>query len=63
MDNQATKLARQAVREMEEYGYVLVVCPKCKKNPDVSITKRGVIWERMSVSCECRYVSAGEIYL
>lgn len=57
---QSISLAKQALWEKQEQGFVSVVCPKCHQHPEVTTTPRG---ERTTVLCKCGFVKGGEIYL
>lgn len=55
---QSIMLAKQARLEQQKNGYVTVVCPKCKKHPEITMTSKG---ERTIVSCYCGYIKNIEI--
>lgn len=55
---QSIMLAKHARLEQQKKGYVTVVCPKCQKHPEITMTSKG---ERTIVSCYCGYIKNIEI--
>lgn len=51
--SEADKLAKQAMLEFDRDGFISVVCPKCHKNPEITMTSHG---ERTTVKCPCGYI-------
>lgn len=57
---QSIILAKKAQQEWNVAGKIQVLCPKCKKAPEITMTTKG---ERTTVSCECGYIYNCEINL
>lgn len=55
---QSITLTKQARLEQQKSGHVTVICPKCKRHPEITMTSRG---ERTIISCPCGYVKNIEI--
>lgn len=55
---QSVMLAKQARLEKVKHGQITTVCPKCRKNPNITTTAKG---ERTIVSCDCGFIYSEEI--
>lgn len=53
-------LVKQAKEELEKYGEIKVICPKCGKIPKITTTSRS---ERTIIKCDCKYICDMEINL
>lgn len=58
ISHQSIMLAKQARLEQQKNGYVTVICPKCQKHPEITMTSKS---ERTIISCPCGYVKNIEI--